>query len=89
MGISPTNALNAVIWLSMGLHVPRGVDLRDSVVAYATEIRKSMDRLRDPRSIKDMAADLAKIQSQVAWDRKGQDMANVNEGCLVVNILWR
>ena len=89
MGISPTNALNAVVWLSVGLHVPKGLDIRDSVVAHAAEIRKSMDRLGDPRSIKDMVAGLAKIQSQVAWDKNGQDMANVNESCLVVNILWR
>ena len=89
MGIYPTNALNAVIWLSMRLQVPKGVDPSESVVAYAAEIRKSMDKLGDPGLIKDMAADVAKIQSQVAWDRTGQDIASTNQGSLVANILWR
>jgi len=90
MGIYPANAVvNAVIWLPVGLQAPKGADSCDSVVAHAAEIRKSMDKLEDPSSIKDLATDLAKIQSQVAWDKNGQDMANVNEGSLVVNITWR
>ena len=90
MGIYPVNAVvNAVIWLPVGLQAPKGADPYDSVAAHAAEICKSMDKLKDPKSIKDMAADLAKIQSQVAWDKNGQDMANVSEDCLVVNITWR
>jgi len=81
--------VNAVVWLPVGLQAPEGFDPCDSVVAHAAEIRKSMEKLGDPGSIKDMAADLAKILSQVAWDKNGQDMANVNEGCLVANITWR
>ena len=89
MGIYPTNAVNAMIYLSMGLQIPKGIDPRDSVVAYAAQIRKSMFKLGDPKFIKDMAADLAKIQSQVAWDKNGQDMASTTQGSLIVNILWR
>ena len=90
MGIYPANAaVNAVIWLSVGLKAPKGANPCDNVVAHAAEIRKSMDKLMDPKSIKDMAADLAKIQSQVAWDKNGQDMANVSEGCMVANITCR
>ena len=90
MGIYPVNAvLNAVIWLPARLQVSKGVDPRDSVLAHATEISKSREKLKDPKTVKDMAADVAKIQSQVAWDKSGQDMANVNEACLVANIFWR
>ena len=89
MGIYPTNAVvNAVIWLRMVPRAPKGADPRNTAVAHAAEIRKSMDRLKDPRLVKDMAADVAKIQSQVAWDKNFQDMANVNESCLVVNVIW-
>jgi len=80
--------VNAVIWLSMVLQAPNGADPRDTVVARATEIRKSVDKLKDPKLVRDMAADVAKIQSQVAWDKSGQDMANVNESCLVINVIW-
>ena len=90
LGIYPTNAVvNAVIWLSTELRIPKGADLRDTVVAHAAEIRKSMDKLKDPRLVRDMTADVAKIHSQVAWDKDGHDMANANEGCLIVNIFWR
>jgi len=81
--------VNAVIWLSTGLRAPKGADLRDSVLAHAAEIRKSMDKFKDPKLIRDMAANVAKIQSQVAWDKCGQDIANANGGCLVANIFWR
>ena len=81
--------VNAVIWFSVGLQAPKGGDPLDTVVTHAVEIRKSMDKLKDPKLIRDMAADVAKIQSQVAWDKRGQDMANVNESCLVVNIGWK
>ena len=81
--------VNAIIWLSTRLQVTRGADPRDTVVAHAAEIHKSMDKLKDPRSVRDMAADVARIHSQVAWDKNGQDMANANDGCLVANIFWR
>ena len=81
--------VNAVIWLLAELQAPKRANLRDTVVAHAAEIRKSMDKLKDPRSVRDMVADVAKIHSQVAWDKDGQDVSTVNEGCLVTNILWR
>ena len=90
MGIYPDNAaLNAIIWLSMEPQVPKGVDLRDVVLARALKIRKSLGRLKNPRFIKVMAADAAKIQSQVAWDKSGQDLAAAKEGCLMVNIMLK
>jgi len=70
-------------------HEPRKGPLRDAVVAHAAEIHKSRDKLKDPRLVRDMAADVAKILSQVAWDKNGQDMANANESCLVANVFWK
>jgi len=81
--------VNAVIWLSTRLQITKGADFRVTIVDHAAEIRKSMDKLKDPMFVRDMAADVAKIHSQVAWDKDGQDMANVNESCLVANIFWR
>ena len=81
--------VNALAWLPVELQVPKGTESRDIVVAHAAEIRKSMDRFKGPELIISMAADLAKIQSEVAWDKCGQDMANVNETCLVVNATTR
>jgi len=81
--------VNAVIWFPVGLQASKGVDPRDTVVAHAAELRKGMGKLKDPRLVRDMVTDVAKIQSQVAWDKSGQDMALVNEGCLVVNVALR
>lgn len=90
MGIYPDNAVvNAIVWLSTRLQVLKGVDLHDDVLACAAEIRKSLGKLKDPAFIKDMAADVAKIQSQVAWDKAGQDMPTAKEGSLIVNNIWR
>ena len=90
LGIYPVNAVvNAVIWLSTRLQVTKGADPRDTVVTHSAEIRRSMDKLKDSKLVRDMAADVAKIHSQVAWDKEGQDMSNANEGCLVANIFWR
>jgi len=90
MGIYPVNAVvNAIFWLPTGPQVSERVDPYDGVLAYATGIRKSLDELKDPMLVRGMAADLAKIQSQVAWDKGSQDMANPKEGCLVVNITRR
>jgi len=90
MGIYPDNAVvNAIVWLSTRLQVSKGDDLHDDVLACAVEIRKSLGKLRDPTFIKDMAADVAKIQSQVAWDKVGQDMPTAKEGSLIVNNIWR
>ena len=88
MDIYPVNAVaNAVIWLSTRLQAPKGAHPRDSALANAAEIRKSTDKLKDPKFIRGMAANVARVHSQVAWDKCGQDMANVDESCLVVNIL--
>ena len=90
MGIYPVNAVvNAVIWLLMELRAPKEADPRDAVVAHAAEIHKSMGKLKDPRLVRAMVADVARIQSQVAWDKDGQDMANANESCLVANVFWK
>jgi len=88
MGIYPVNAaVNAIVWVSMGVRVPKGLDPQDGVLAYATEIHKLAEKLRNPRSIKEMAMELAHVQSQVSWDNSGQDMASAKEGCLIANIM--
>ena len=90
MGIYPVNAVvNAIFWLPTGLQVSKGVGPHDDVLTNATEIRKSLGRLKEPMFIKDMAADVVKIQSQVAWDKAGQDLATAKEGFLIVNNVWR
>lgn len=90
MGIYPENAvLNAIFWLPTRLQNSKGVDPRDGVLADATEIRKSLKRLKDPEFVKDMAAGLAKIQSEVSWEKVGQDLPASMEGCMTVNNLWK
>lgn len=90
MGIYPVNAaVNAIVWLSTVLQASKGSDLRDDTLACSIEIRKSLEKLKDPVFVKDTAADVAKIQSQVAWDRAGQDMPTAREGFLIVNNIWR
>lgn len=90
MGIYPDNAVvNAIVWLSTGIQVSKGIGLHDGILACATEVRKSLGRLRNPGFIKDMAADVAKRQYQVSWDKKGQDLATAKEGFLVVNNTWK
>ena len=90
MGIYPDNAaVNAIIWLPTRLQVPKGVGPRDSVLACTTEIRRSLGRLKDPIFIENMAADVAKIQSQVAWDKDCQDLVTGKEGSLIVNNIWK
>ena len=90
MGIYPDNAVvNAIIWLPTELQVSKDVDTRDGVLVCATEIRKSVGRLKDPVFVKNMAADVAGIQSQVAWDKSGQDMAAAREGFMIVNNTWK
>lgn len=90
MGIYPGNAVvNAIFWLSTGIKVSNDLNAHDSVVACAIELRKSLGRLKEPGFIKDMAADLGKIQSQVAWDKMGQDLPAAKEGCLIVNNRWK
>ena len=84
--IYPINAaVNAVVWLSTGLQVSKDTGPCDSILASATEIRKSLGRLKDPKFINDMAAGVAKIQSQVAWNKEGQDLRAGREGYLIVN----
>jgi len=89
MGIYPLNAVvNAVVVLPMGLQLPEGVDAHHDVLACATEIRKSLEKLKDPKlMIKDLVTDFAKIQSQAAWNKSG--LAPPEEGCLTVNITRR
>lgn len=90
MGIYPDNAVvNAIIWLPAKLQVSKLIDPHDNVLAWATKIRESLGRLKDPGFVKDMAAGVAKMQSQVAWDRKGQDIPTAKEGCLIVNNTWK
>jgi len=88
MGIYPLNAaVNAFIYLSTGLQLSNGVDLHDGVLTCATEIRKSLEKLKDPRLIEDMATNLAKTQSQAAWNKGSQDPSK--DGCLFMNITRR
>jgi hypothetical protein len=90
MGIYPGNAVaNAIVWFSMVLQLQEDVNPHNSVLAYATDIRKSLGRLKDPEFIRTMAADVARIQSRVAWDKNVQDLATAREGCLIVNNTWK
>jgi len=85
MGVFPLNAMaNAISHLSIGLQLLRGVDPHDDVLIRATEIRKSLEQLKDPRVIKDMAAEFAGIRAKSAWSRSTQGPSR--EGCLVMNI---
>ena len=93
MGIYPLNAaLNAIVLLAMAerLQVSEGVDLRDGVLAWVTEIRKSLARLKDPKLLKDVATDLAKRLSRTAWAKGGlRDVLIAKEGLLGVNNIWK
>jgi len=90
MGICPVNAaLNGIVWVPTGLRVPKSVSPHDEVLAHATELRNSMKRLKRPKLIEDMVTDLAKTQSQVAWDKVCQDTVTAKEGCLIVNVIWK
>ena len=90
MGIYPLNAVaNGIVMLSIGLQPPKGAGLRDEVFACANEIRKSLDKLKDPSLIKDLAAEFAQMQSRIAWDKINEDTVNMNESTLVVNITRR
>lgn len=80
---------NSIVWLSAHIPVSKPVDPRDSVLLYATKMRESLGRLKNPEFVKDMAADVAKILSQVAWDKKCQDVSMPREGCLIVNNTWK
>ena len=85
MGIYPLNAaLNAVGLLHIGLQRSKGADAHDDVLTCATEIRNSVEKLKDPRLIEDIVADFAKILSQTAWSRGGRDPAR--ESWLTMNI---
>jgi len=89
MGIYPLNAVvNAFILLPIRPQLSNVVGPRDGVLVCATEIRKSLEKLKDPGLIEDMAADVAKLQSQIAWN-KGGYLADPKEGCLVTNITRR
>ena len=59
------------------------------VAQCLSEVGAGMDKLKDPRSVRDIATDVAKIHSLSALDKDGQDVSSVDEGCLVTNILWR
>jgi len=88
MGIYPPNAaVNAIGLLSIGLQLPRGIDPHDDVLSCATEIRKSLEKLKDPRLVEDIVTDFARIQSQSAWNKNSQGPSK--EGCLVMNITRR
>lgn len=90
MGIYPGNAvLNAIFWLPAQIQYTKDLGLRDRILANATKIRESLKKLRNPGYIKDMAASLARIQSEVSWDKMGQDLPSAMEGCMIVNNLWK
>ena len=90
MGIYPANAVvNAIFWLPTNFPVSKVVDPREDILACAVEMRKSLGKLKNPEFIKDMAAGVAETQSQVAWNRKRQDTATAQDGCLIVNNTWR
>ena len=86
MGVYPVNAaVNAVICVP----VSKGVHSHEDILTRATEIHESLRRLKDPSFIREMAAGMAKTQSQLAWEQSGRDLHNVEEGFLVVNSTWK
>ena len=88
MGIYPPNAvLNAIVLLPTGVQLSRGVDPHEDVLTCATEIRKSLEKLRDPRLIEDMAADFARMKSHSAWNRGSELLSE--EGHLIMNVTRR
>ena len=91
MGLNPYYAAsNALILVSTGVQLSQGVDPREGVLACATRIRHSLGRLKDPRFVGDMAAELAKTLSQDAWDKNGQNpLIATRPGCLLVNSIWK
>ena len=91
MGMYPDNAvLNAVILVPTEVQISKGVDPRGGVLDCATRIRDSLGRLKDPRFVEGMVVDLAKRQSQHAWDKSGQHaLTTKGPGCLVVNNMWK
>ena len=89
MGIYPVNAmLNALVFLPVEIQPLKGADPRDDILACATEIRKSLGKLKDPGAIGAMALDIAKIQSQAGWDRTSH-IVDWKESALMVNITRR
>ena len=93
MGIYPLNAaLNAIFWVftPIGPQVLKGVDPHVGVLACATELRKSLVRLKDPRFIKNMVADLGETLSHLAWANKDiSDRLDSEKNWLVVNNTWK
>jgi len=86
MGIYPANAVaNAFLYLPVELQPSRGLDPHDDVLAHAVEMRKSLDKLKDPNSVKDLVAGFAKMQSQAAWDKSGQGPPR--EGSFVADVI--
>jgi len=51
MGIYP---VNATFWFPTGTRAPKGVNPYDCTLVYATGIRKSLEKLKDPGLIKEM-----------------------------------
>ena len=87
---SDNAAFNAIILVSTGVQLSKGVDPREGVLACATRIRNSLGRLKDPRFIEGMVVELAKMQSQDAWDKNGQNpLTTKGPGCLLVNSMWK
>jgi len=76
--------LNALVYFSVELQPLEAVDPRDDVLACATEVRRSLGKLKDPKLITALAAEIGKIQSQSAWDRSIHIM-DWNDGALYLN----
>jgi hypothetical protein len=82
-------SVNAIIWLPAHLQYSKRAGARDSVLACAAAVRKSLEKLKDPEFIKDMAAGVSKVLSSVAWDKMGQDLPSTMEGCMMSNNHWK
>jgi len=53
MGIYPHNLVaNAIFWFPTALQVPKDISPRDSILAWATETRKSFGKLKDLKFLK-------------------------------------
>ena len=73
MGIYPANAAaNTFVYLLIERQLSKVVDPHGDVLACAVEIHKALQKPKDPKSLKDMITDFAKLQSDDAWNKCAQ-----------------
>jgi len=90
MGVYPQNAaVNAIFMLPTLFKVPEELDAHDSVLAWGTEIRKTLGRLKYPEFVDAVAAGVGNALSLIAWYKGGRDLSTAKEGSLIVNNMWK